>query len=149
MLCLSFKWIQIPQMCVKASRLRLICSALMLQSKLCWDFSLEAKITFTSAECQPLRGEAVNRDRKQTVVSKGHSREWAPHAVLIIGGLYTGLIPGGPQRGQQPGLAHLITLLLLGPVVVEGQQDKLALISTKPVIEGCASKPQRGRVGII
>lgn len=112
----TFCLCQIAWMCAKATRLRLISFALMPQSKLCWNFSLAAKITSASAECQALGGEAVNGDRKQTVVNKGHSGEWAPPAVLIIGGLYTGPIPaaaGCPQRGQQPSLAHLITLPLL------------------------------------
>lgn len=94
--------------------LSLISSALTPRSDLCWEVA--AELTSTSAECQTLGGEAVNGDRKQTVVNKDHSVEWVTPAVLIIGRPYTGLIPaatGCPRRDQQPSLAHLITVLLL------------------------------------
>lgn len=103
-------------MCVKAAMLGLIRSALTLWSDLCWEVALATELTSTSAECQTLGGEAVNRDRKQTVVNKDHSGEWVTPAVLIIGRPYTGLIPaaaGCPRRDQQPSLARLITVLLL------------------------------------
>lgn len=128
MLCLSFKWIQIAQMCAKATRLRLIGSALMPQSELCWDFSLTAKIPSTSAERQPLGGEAVKRDRKQTVVNKGHSGEWGPLLCWLLEGC-TG--PDSRSRWLPterktawPGSPHYTPVV--AAVVVQRQQDKWA-----------------------
>lgn len=139
-------------MCAKATRLRLISFALMPQSKLCWNFSLTAKITSTSAECQPLGGEAVNGDRKQTVVNKGHSRQWGPpccvdywRAVHRPNSRCRWLPTERPTT--QPGSPHYTPVVVT--VVVECQQDKSALISSKPVIAGYASKPRRERLGII